>query len=100
MTADTNRDASKVDLEEARQLIEALERDLAKVQQGSGDVDTLRGEVERLRAALDSADASHDTVHTGLRSIRAKLHSATDEILDDAFKASQYVTQIGRMLGM
>jgi hypothetical protein len=43
-----------VDLNEAARLIDALERDMAKVRGGSADVQRLRDEVEALRKLLDA----------------------------------------------
>jgi hypothetical protein len=89
-----------VDLAEVERLVEALERDLAKVRGGSKDLDALRGEVEQLRAALASSDAAHGEVHKGLHGLRSALHEAGDELVRDALQASDYLARIGRMLGM
>ena len=43
-----DEESKKIDLEKVAQLIDALERDLAKVQSGSRDVQLLRDEVETL----------------------------------------------------
>jgi hypothetical protein len=92
-----------IDLAEVAGLIEALERDLAKVRQGSGDVATLRGEVEQLRAALQSPGDAADKVqevHEGLHGIRTLIHKVGDELVGDALKGADYVARIGRLLGM
>jgi hypothetical protein len=94
------RGPGNVDLTEVARLVEALERDLDKVREGASGVDTLRGEVEQLRAALQSAGPAEPGVHAGLESIRDLLHRAGDELLEDAVKVSEYVTRIGRMLGL
>jgi hypothetical protein len=88
-----------VDLANVKRLVDALERDLAKVQDGSGDLDTLRTEVEQLGAALRSP-AVDDDVHSKLHGIRALLRKIENELIDDVFKAGDYITRIGRMLGM
>jgi prefoldin subunit 5 len=85
-----------VDLEEVARLVAALERDIEEVRAGSGDVDTLRGEVAQLRAALESPTPAQGDVHEGLHGIRALLQKAEDELFTDA----DYVARIGRMLGM
>ncbi|MCL4800958.1 MAG: hypothetical protein KJ025_15305 [Burkholderiales bacterium] len=90
----------EVDLGEVSRLVEALERDLDQVRAGTGGVETLRGEVERLRAALQSPERAEPGVEAGLDRIRALLHRAGDELLEDAVKASEYITRIGRMLGL
>ena len=88
------------DLDEVARLVEALERDLAKVRQGSSDLAALRGEVEQLRTALSAAETAHGDVHAGLHGIRALLHKAGDELFGDAVKGGDYIARIGRMLGM
>ena len=89
-----------IDLEEVARLIEALERDLGKVQEGSSDLATLRNEVEQLRAALNATETTHSEVHEGLHGIRTLINKAGDELLGDALKGGDYVSRIGRMLGM
>src|SRR5215510_9486534 len=89
-----------IDLAEVARLVEALERDLAKLQEGSVDVATLRNEVDQLRAALAATEAAHGEVHAGLHGIRTLIHKAGDELLGDALKGGDYVARIGRMLGM
>lgn len=88
-----------IDLQETAQLIDALERDLARLQSGEGDLASLRADVERLRSALESA-APHDEVHGGLAGLRERLHAASDELLADAVKAGDYIARIGRLLGL
>ncbi len=99
MSSEQSRPAG-FDLDEAARLAEALARDLAKVRDGSSDLAALRNEVEQLRAALSAAETAHVEVHEGLHGIRALLHQAGDEILGDALKGSDYLSRIGRMLGM
>jgi len=89
-----------IDLEEVARLIEALERDLGKVQEGSSDLATLRNEVEQLRAALEATETPHGEVHEGLHGIRTLINKAGGELLGDALKGSDYAARIGRMLGM
>jgi len=89
-----------VNLEEATRLVEALERDLEKVGEGAGSVETLRSEVDQLRAALGADQPERADVHTGLENVRNVLHRAGDELFDDAVKVGEYVAQIGRMLGL
>jgi hypothetical protein len=92
-------DETSVDLANVKRLVDALERDLAKVQDGSGDLDTLRAEVEQLGAALREPEVDDD-VHLKLHGIRALLRKIENELIDDALKAGDYISRIGRMLGM
>src|SRR5256885_8505855 len=54
----------KIDLEKVAQLIDALERDLAKVRSGSRDVQLLRDEVETLKNVLNSPIRRHHWVRS------------------------------------
>jgi len=89
-----------IDLTEVAGLIEALERDLANLRQGSGDLATLRGEVEQLRTALQGPGGGEVEVQEGLHGIRNLMHKIGDELVGDAFKGADYVARIGRLLGM
>jgi len=100
MATDPKGNPESVDLARVTQLVQALERDLAQVQAGSADVETLRSEVEQLRTALDSPGVAHGEVHERLHGIRALLHRAEDELVGDTLGVSDYLARIGRMLGM
>jgi len=90
----------RFDMAEVTGLIDALERDLAKLRQGSADLATLRSELEQLRAALQAPGTSEDRVHRGLHGIRDLIHKVGDELVIDALKGADYVARIGRLLGM
>lgn len=100
MNANTDREPAQVDLGEVSRLVETLAQDLAKVREGSSDLDTLRSEVEQLRTALQATQRNHADVHQGLSGIRSVLGRIEDEVLGDALTASDYIARIGRMLGM
>ena len=93
------RQQRAVDLEETARLIDALERDLAQLKSGQGDLDHLRADVEQLRTALASGQADEE-LHGGLAGLREKLHAASDELLTDAIRTGDYIARIGRLLGM
>lgn len=99
MAQDGSEGGRAVDLQETAQLIDALERDLARLESGQGDLDHLRADLARLRAALASAQP-HGDVHGGLAGLREKLHAASEELLTDAVKTGDYIARIGRLLGM
>ena len=88
--------ASEVDLEEVRKLIDALERDLENVRGDSAAVQRLRDEVETLKNVLGSPVRRHHWVRDSLHGIR----DAFDSAVADGLKASRYVAEIGRILGM
>jgi len=90
----------RVDLDEVAQLVEQLERDLSRARVGGATVDTLRAEVEQLRRALAEPEASHGEVQEGLHGVRDRLSTVSDELVGDALKGSDYITRIGRILGL
>ena len=89
-----------VDLREVTRLVEALENDLKKVQEGSSDLDALRSEIEQLRTLLQSPGGDQRDLHEGLHGIRLLLHRLENELVGDALTASEYIARIGKMLGM
>ena len=99
----SNQPANRLDLDEATRLVDALEQDLARLRQGSADIDKLRAEVEQLRTVLGADrpdDLHHGQVRESLHGVRALLHDVGDELAADAVKASDYVMRIGRLLGL
>jgi hypothetical protein len=89
-----------VDLDAVAELVAQLERDLERARTGGASVDTLRAEVEQLRAALASGTPSPDDVSQGLASVRSRLHDLGDELETDAFIGADYLARIGRLLGL
>ena len=89
-----------VDLDEVAQLVEQLERDLERARTGGASVATLQAEVEQLRAALASDTPSQAAVSQGLVGVRGRLQGLGDELETDAFIGADYLTRIGRLLGL
>jgi hypothetical protein len=87
-SSDPRRD---IDLDEVRRMLDALERDLANVQGGSGDVQALRDAADRLRDLL--ASGHHHSVRESLHTLRLALE-------ERGVTLGQYVTMIGRILGL
>jgi len=89
-----------IDLEKVARLIDALERDLAKVQSGSRDVQLLRDEVETLKNVLNSPIRRPHWVREGLHGMRKAIENGLETIVADGLKAGQYIAEIGRIMGM
>ena len=90
----------EIDLEEVTRLVEALERDLEKLPSGSQDVQRLRDEVETLKNVLNSPIRRHHWVSDGLHGVRTVLEEALDAAVAKGLKTGQYLSDIGRILGM
>jgi|SRR5262245_6238054 len=92
--------APDIDLKEVERLLAALEQDLRKVQSGSKDMQLLRDEVETLKNVLNSPVRRHHWVRDGLHGIRQGFENVVDSAVAEGLKASRYVAEIGRILGM
>jgi len=92
--------ARAVNLDEVAALVEQLERDLVKARSGGASVDVLRAEVEQLRAALSSAEPSHDQVKIGLHGVRTRLDELGEDLKSGALAGTDYLARIGRLLGL
>jgi hypothetical protein len=100
MARDQGDTKAEVDLSEVNKLIEALERDLEKVSSDSAAVQRLKDEVQTLKNVLGSPAPRHHGVRDGLHGLREAIDNAWDTAVADSMKASQYVAEIGRILGM
>ena len=100
-TTDANKpDSPEVDLDEVAKLLEALEQDLANVQGNEKDIRRLRDEVQTLKNVLISPVRRHHWVRDGLHGIRDVFEDALDTAVAKGLKGSQYIAEIGRILGM
>jgi hypothetical protein len=95
-----NSPRKDIDLEEAARLIDALERDLAKVRSGSADVQRLRDEVETLRNVLNSPVRRDSWVNDSLDAIRVQLDETVDEAVYEGMTISRYAAEAARILGL
>ena len=95
-----SNNAKNINLEQAAKLIHELERDLAKVQGGTGDVQRLRDEVETLRNLLNSPVQRHHWVSDSLHDIRSLLDETVDEAIYEGTTISRYAAEIARILGL
>jgi hypothetical protein len=100
MTKSSKQTSQEIDLEAVEKLIQALERDLAEVRGGSRDLQLLKDEVETLRNVLSSPIRRHHWVREGLHSMRQAIENGLETVVADGVKASQYIAEIGRILGM
>ncbi|MCU0952917.1 MAG: hypothetical protein MUC68_18290 [Burkholderiaceae bacterium] len=90
----------RVDLDAVARLVDQLEADLARAKAGSTGTDTLRAEVEQLRALLAAEEPAHADVQAGLSGLRERMHALSDELLTDAVRSGDYLARIGRLLGL
>lgn len=98
----TGKDNStrNVDLDAAARLVSELEQDLKKLSGSSPDIQRLRDEVATLKNVLESPVRRSHWVVEGLHGVRDVFVRVTDEVVADGVKGSQYVAEIGRILGL
>ena len=95
----TPGDARNIDLAEVAKLVAAIEEDLARVQEGSSDVEALREEVRALNRLLD-ANADQQEMGPGLQNVQRLLGGIEAVAVEDGFKAADYLARIGKMLAL
>lgn len=88
------------DIEEARRLVDALERDLEGVGGNAPDLDVLKAEIGELRQVLHADGSTPEDLHTGLHGMRERLRDFPEELKGDAFRAGRYLAELGRILGL
>jgi cell division septum initiation protein DivIVA len=88
-----DQDVRQIDLDEVARLIDALERDLAKVQGKSQDIQRLKDEIDTLKNVLRSPVRRPHWV-------RDALHDIRDAAVAEGIEVSRYVAEIGRILGL
>ena len=92
--------ARQIDLDEVARLIDALERDLKKVQGSSRDIQRLRDEIETLKNVLKSPVRRHHWVRDALHGIRERIDDALGTAVTEGIEIGRYVAEIGRIVGM
>lgn len=100
MVTEKEHGGQEVNMEDVARLIETLEQDLKNVSSGSSDIQRLRDEVETLKSLLRLPAPRHHWVREGLHSIRDTMEDALDTAITKGLKGSQYIAEIGRILGM
>ena len=89
-----------IDLDAVQALVRTLEADLSQLRSGSGDVQRLREEVNALKSLLNAPAPEHPPVRRALHGMRHMLDADWDSAKTEAFTASRYVAEIGRILGL
>lgn len=89
-----------IDIDEARRLLDALERDLQGAGGDAPDLELLREEVRELRQVLHAQESTPADLQTGLNGMRDRLYDFPEELKGDAFQAGRYLAELGRILGL
>ena len=89
-----------IDIDEARRLLDALERDVQGLGGNAPDLDVLKAEIKELRQVLHTDSSTTEEMHSGLHGMRDRLHDFPEELKGDAFQAGRYLAELGRILGL
>jgi hypothetical protein len=88
------------DIGRAKLLINEISGNLAALPADSAKYAQLRAEVDALKAMLERPDAQPDAVQDGMKSVHGLFDRAGEELRADGIRAGQFLSEIGRMLGL
>ena len=91
---------TNIDIEAAKRLADELSRTLAEAGSETDKMRELREEVDSLRKILNGPDEQHFWIIDRLRAIEVIFERTAVELLADGIKASNYLAEIGRILGV
>ena len=89
-----------LDMARVRQLIGDLERELARSDPRSADVQALREEVATLREHVESAQRGHGWIRDSLHGLRVRIEKTAGPAGDELRRDGLFLTEIGRILGL
>lgn len=88
------------DIERARLLVDEISGNLAALPADSAKYAQLRAEVDALKSMLESPDAQPAAVQDSMKSVHGLFDRAAEELRADGIRAGQFLSEIGRMLGL
>ena len=91
---------SEFDTGRAKKLIGEISEHLAALPADSAKYAELRAEVDALKAMLERPDVQPGTVQDSMKSVHGLFDRASDELRADGIRVGQFLSEIGRMLGL
>jgi hypothetical protein len=91
---------SKFDIDRAKLLIDEISGNLAALPADTARYAELRAEVDALKAILDRPGAPPALIKDRMKSVHDLFDRAAAELRADGIRASMFLKEIGRMLGL
>jgi anti-sigma factor RsiW len=91
---------SEFDTARAKQLIGEISDHLAALPADNAKYAELRAEVDALKAMLERPDAQPAMVQDSMKSVHGSFDRAANELRADGIRVGQFLSDIGRMLGL
>jgi hypothetical protein len=91
---------SDFDTGKAKLLIGEISEHLAALPADSSKYAELRAEVDALKALLERPGAQPEAVAGRMKSVHGLFDRASEELRADGIRAGQFLSEIGRMLGL
>ena len=91
---------NEFDTGRAKKLIGEISAHLAELPAEGSKYAELRAEVAALKAMLDRPDPQAAEVRDSMKSVHGLFDRAADELRADGIRAGQFLSEIGRMLGL
>ncbi len=88
------------DIDRAKLLVGEISANLAALPADGAKYAELRAEVDALRAVLEGPDAQPAQVEDRMKSVHGLFDRAAAELHADGIRASMFLNDIGRMLGL
>ena len=91
---------SQFDIGRAKLLVDEISGNLAALPADSAKYAQLRAEVDALKAMLERPDAQPEVVQDSMKTVHGSFDRAAEELRADGIRAGQFLSEIGRMLGL
>jgi hypothetical protein len=91
---------SQFDIGHAKRLVDEISGNLAALPADSAKYAQLRAEVDALKAMLERPDAQPAVVRDSMKTVHGSFDRAAEELRADGIRAGQFLSEIGRMLGL
>jgi hypothetical protein len=89
-----------MDIDRARRLVEQISENLATLPRDDPRYAQLRQEITDLQGMLSGGEADLPKIEQGMKSVHGSFGRMRTELRADGIRASVFLTEIGRILGL